>query len=233
MLGLYGKVGSVGCSGGKCSPSLPANCRAVFALTADALPSGVKCPVFTGFYNLSGMISKANLSTGRKNERIQSSTGELTADFKKQTFSAVTPFSEALILPEGERLTGKTLSARTTKGFSVISLIALDGKSLQESERLVLFHLTDVQLEGITFSGPDRRIVTRWPKGQLLAGKGVAEITLNLPDGPWKLYALTPSGKRIAEVPFRKSGNGPLKWIADTFRDPHEIVFAYELQRRK
>ena len=233
MLGLYGRVGSVGCSGGTCSPPLPADCRAVFSLTPDAVPSGVNCPVFTGFYNLSGKISKANLFPGRKNERIQSSTGELTADFKKHTFSAVTPFSEALILPEGECLDGKTLSARTKKGFAVVSLIAVDGKNLRESDRLLLLHLTDVQLEGITFSGPDQRIVTRWPKGQLLGGKGVAEISLNLPDGPWKLHALTPSGKRIAEVPLRKTENGTLKLIADTFRDPREIIFAYELQRRK
>lgn len=233
MLGLYGKVGSVSCREGKCSPSLPSDCRAVFSLTPDAFPRGVKCPVFTGFYNLSGKIAKANLSTGRKNERIQSSTAELTADFKKQTFSAVTPYSEALILPEGERLAGKTLSARTAKGFAVISLIAVDGKPLRESQRLLLLHLTDVQLEGITFSGSDQRIVTRWPKGQLLAGKGVAEISLSLPDVPWKLYALTPSGKRIAELPITKDGNGSLKWTADTFRDPHEIVFAYELQRGK
>ena len=109
----------------------------------------------------------------------------------------------------------------------------MDGKPLRESQRLLLLHLTDVQLEGITFSGSDQRIVTRWPKGQLLAGKGVAEISLSLPDVSWKLYALTPSGKRIAELPITKDGNGSLKWTADTFRDPHEIVFAYELQRGK
>ncbi len=233
MLGLYGKVGSVGCSDGKCTPPLPPNCRAVFALTADAVPAHMKCPVLTGFYNLTETVSGGPLLPGRKTKKIQSSTGELTADFKRHTFSAVTPYSEALILPEGERLAGKTLSARTTRGFAVVSVIAVDGKPLRESGRLLLLHLTDVQLEGITFSASDQRIVTRWPKGQLLAGRGSAEISLTLPDAPWKLHALAPSGKRIAEVPFRKSGDTSMTWIADTFRDPHETVFAYELERRK
>ena len=205
----------------------------MFALTPDAVPANVKCPVLTGFYNLGEALSKARLVPDRMTNRIQSSTGELTADFKRHTFSAVTPYSEALILPEGERLAGKTLSARTTRGFAVVSVIAVDGKPLRESGRLLLLHLTDVQLEGITFSASDQRIVTRWPKGQLLAGRGSAEISLTLPDAPWKLHALAPSGKRIAEVPFRKSGDTSMTWIADTFRDPHETVFAYELERRK
>ncbi|MDD3154512.1 MAG: hypothetical protein PHS41_06565 [Victivallaceae bacterium] len=230
LLGLYGQVGSVECDRGRCIPALPKGTNAVFALTSDAVPAAGKIPVFRGFHNLSEQPGAEKILPGANPKEIRSSTGELVSNFGEQTFTAVTKASEAFILPQGKHRKGEMLSARAKHSFAVVSVIAVDGSPLKKSNRLLVLHLTDVQMEGITFDNPDQRIVIRWPKGQLVAKKGVAEIRLALPEGGWKLYALDASGKRVAELSLRREKNA-LNFLADTFQVPGEVIFAYELEK--
>lgn len=231
MLGLYGRIGSVECSpAGVCTPNLPKNTRAIFALTKSAVPANAEVPVFVGFRDLTPKVFAAKLMKNTDFRAIRSSTGELTADFDKKTFVAATPYSEALVLPRGEQCTGTRLTAKSLDTFSVVSALAVDNRPLAESNRILLLHLTDVQLEGLAFKTAERRIVTDWPIGQLLARKGMAEILLDVPGDGWKLYALNPGGKRIEEIRLvRKEGR--LFFLADTFGVKDEAVFAYELTK--
>lgn len=233
MLGLYGRVGSVECSpAGTCTPNLPKNTRAIFALTAAAIPANAKTPVFVGFRDLTPKVLAAKLMKDSDYKVIRSSTGELTVDFNRKTFVAATPYSEAMVLPRGEQRTGDRLTAKSRDTFSVVAAVTVDNQPLASSRRILLLHLTDVQLEGITFKAADQRVVTDWPSGQLLARKGTAEISLNLPGDSWKLYALNPNGKRIAEIPWSKK-DGRLFFVADTFGVKNEAVFAYELTKEE
>lgn len=159
---------------------------------------------------------------------VTSFTGELSVDFLRNTFRAVTPRSEALILPEGAELSGKCLSVHNRKSYCVAGAIALNGRAVADSSRILLLHIANVRREGLTFRGSGV-LVTSWGSGAMLAQKAVADFSLELPSGNWKLYALDFSGRRQKEVPFRME-NGRLCFTADTF-GAQSPVFAYELIR--
>lgn len=230
MLGFYGKIGSVECSSsGVCTPALPQNTNAIFALSETAVPRPTPhVPVFKGVKTPAKTIFDSGIMPTKDYGVIRSSTGELTADFRKHTFAAATPRSEALVLPKGETRRGNLLSAKSIDTFSVVSAIAVDNHMLKDSARILLLHLTDVQLEGLTFSAPDLRIVTRWPQGQLIGKKGKAEVALKLDRANRKLYALSASGRRLATITLVRQGNEYL-FTADTFCVKDDVVFAYEL----
>ena len=229
-LGLYGKVGSVSVREGVCTPAMPGNIKAYFPLTESARLPGLKVPEITGYRDDAALYAKTGLPDGRKDNVYTSSTGELTADLSKRIFIAATPKSEALVLPGGRAAAGKALSAKSKDTFCVAGAIAVDGKELAESRRILLLHLTDLALEGLTFQSGDKRVVTKWPKGQLLAKRGSAEIALAAAPGNWKLYALNASGKRLCEVPFSRK-DGKIHFTAATCDFKEDVVFAYELVR--
>ena len=99
------------------------------------------------------------------------------------------PASEALILPEGTELAGKCLTVRNRKSYCVAGAIALNGGTMPESSRILLLHIANVRREGMTFKGRGV-LVTDWGGGAMLAQRAVADFSLELPAGNWKLYAL-------------------------------------------
>ena len=165
-----------------------------------------------------------------KADSVTSATGELKADFRRNTFSAVTPRSEAFVLPEGATGAGKVLEVTSGKGFGVYAAISLDGAPLAESGRLLVLQLTDVLSEGARFASADRKLYLERPANSPgLLRHGTAEISLALPAAGWKLHALGLSGKRLMEVPFQ-SRNGKLSFHADNFAGGNTI-WGYELVR--
>jgi len=166
-------------------------------------------------------------------EQVTSLTGELSADFSKGTFQAETSRSVVSVLPESERSKGGFLSAETRKNFAVVSAIALDGKELKESNCILLFHLTDVKVEGDKFASEEMNVLRgRDKSGVPLAQHGIVELTVRSDRQGWNLYAIDLSGRRIAEVPFQQK-NGELTFHADNFAIKGQVVFAYELTRAK
>ena len=229
MAGLISKVGSVQCDvNGGCTPSLPPDTRAVFALSEKSVPSGLSLPVFIGFKNNNEAFFKAGLSANTSFDRIESDTGELAADLKRHTFQAVNERSEALVVPEGDSLEGRLLHVRGTDTFTTVAAISVDGQPLKSSGRILLLHLTDVQLEGLTFRGRDMKIVDAWPRGQLLGLRGRATITLDVTRRDLTLYALNARGERLAKVECQRNDDG-ISFEADTFCVEDDVVFAYEL----
>ena len=167
-----------------------------------------------------------------KADAVTSATGELKADFRRNTFSAVTPRSEAFVLPEGAKGTGRILEAVASRGFGVFATISLDGAPLNESNRLLILQLTDVLSEGARFASADRKLYLERPANTPgLLRHGTAEISLSLPEADWKLHALGLSGKRLFEVPLRSQG-GKFSFTADNFAGGN-TVWGYELVRGK
>lgn len=162
-----------------------------------------------------------------------SSTGELSVNWKQQSFSAAGRGSEALVLPEHAVLSGKYLQVHAVKGFSTAAALALDGAELPDSGRILLLHLTDVRPEGLRYYSAENQIVlAEPPPGPLLGRHGIAEFSLKTASPALRLYPLSLSGKRHAPIPFEYRG-GILRFTADTFRLPGDVVFAYELIREK
>lgn len=212
-LGLVCRTGSVVRENG--AFRLPAGSKAVYAHDPSVKES---------FYRTLPVLRNA------KNEftSVMSSTGELSADFRADTFRAVTARSEALMLPAGKVLNGDFLSVANRRGYAVAGAIALDEKPLSASGRILLLHIANVRRSGMRFRG-DSLLMTQWGTGALLAQKAVMDFTLKVPDEHVELYALDFGGARLGKVPFRFAG-GKLSFTADTFAF-FKPVFAYELIR--
>ncbi len=162
------------------------------------------------------------------------SAPEWAVDFAERTFKVATPRSEALVLPAEHALTGKLLTVKNGDTFGVVAAISVDGRPLSESSRMLLLHLTDVQLEESRYleNANGNRLYSAIPStGTLLARRGRAQLRLELPEERaehFRLYALSPDGKRLYEQPFRKEG-GIIQFDADTFGRDGAVVFGYEL----
>ena len=202
---FLGRTGTVLTKNGKPIGKLPEGTRQVFPLDSSFAPDKLPAP-----------------------------HKEWNADFKKQTFSVTTPRSEALVLPGGSSLKGSLLSVKNGKTHGVVAAIAHGEKTLAQTNRILLLHLTDVQVENSKYleNANGNRLYRNIPRtGTLLARRGTAEISLKLADGAYQLYALSPDGKRLYEVPFLYQ-DGEMRFNVDTFGKKNSVIFAYELQRK-
>ena len=164
-----------------------------------------------------------------KDGRISSMTGELVMDRGKNIFSAITPRSEAFILPEGKAVSGNVVSVRNQKGYGIFLISSRDGKDLNKSSRILLLHLTDVKNSGQVFSGKGFSHMLEWGKPPMLLRHGKAEIHLNLLQ-TLKLYACDTTGKRLFEIPLKENRNGKKTFLADNYRG-NQAILVYELTK--
>ena len=236
-LGLIARIGTI------VSPApvrLPENCRAVFnAGTAFPRFSG-GIPVLNAGPKDHGILEKL-LKAGLLNSRqcnpadgiFRSSGGEIEIDRKRETFRAVSPACEVLILPAGKKGTTPFLQVNNKNGRAVFAAAAADFLPLTESKRILLLHLTDSQATKAKFASPAMERLESWGTTPFLAARGEAELTLTPPPGAsYRLHAVDTSGKRVAELPLKRRADGKLTVSLTVFR-PSGAVFAYELERVK
>ena len=190
---------------------------------------------FPAACGLAGLLERIGSEPGGKtglsrpvdfpgDKTFTSATGEITADLRRGTFRAAGRRSEALVLPEGARLTGRRLTVDNRHGWCVAALI-----DRPEPGRRLILHLTDARSEGMEFATPEDQVVLALPKATALLGRrGVAEFSVAVPEGRYELFALDITGRRLAPVPFDWK-DGRLVFTADTFAVPGRVVFAYEL----
>ncbi len=157
--------------------------------------------------------------------------GQIALDAKAGTFRAVTPGCEALILPPGKNGQGEFLSVENRTGRGVFSVMSADGKTLRESGRLLLLHLTDALPDRTRFGNKRMTFLTQWGTLPILAARGEASVTLRAePGAAYRLYAVNTSGKRLTELPLEQSADGTVRFPVEVFRK-EGAVFAYELVR--
>ena len=132
------------------------------------------------------------------------------------------------------------------------------------SSHLLLTHLTDVQNSGIQYADEALTILLDWGRLPHLMRRGAAriELALDAKEGSaWRVFRLSPSGKRLGEVPFTwvpspdlrreaaltaaegrdlqpRSGDftreaGLLRFTADTALDPASATYLYEIVREE
>jgi hypothetical protein len=78
----------------------------------------------------------------------------------------------------------------------------MDGKNLNSSKKLLLFHLTDIQNSNIKFMSSARKILLEWGKLPLLMRRG--EVTFRLKHQNFnniKAWALSFNGRRTSAIP--------------------------------
>ena len=131
-------------------------------------------------------------------------------------------------------------SIRTAHGVQIavqdtdatVWVSSLDDQPISASRRLLVTHLTDLQNTEIRYAERARQTLLDWGRLPHLVRAGRAEVRLQFRDpGAYKVWALSTSGKRLAEVPGRATA-GEFTFTADVagFGD-HGAVLCYEIAR--
>ena len=167
---------------------------------------------------------------------------------------------EAALTPEGG-LSGEA-ALQQTVAPATVWVSSLDGEPIVRSSHLLLTHLTDVQNSGIQYADEALTILLDWGRLPHLMRRGAAriELALDAKEGnAWRVFRLSPSGKRLGEVPFTwvpspdlrreaaltaaegrdlqpRNGDftreaGLLRFTADTALDPASATYLYEIVR--
>ena len=155
----------------------------------------------------------------------------VSADPSVGSFALATPCTCGL-LSEGGRLVAGSLEADVKGAPAAVWVISLDGKPLAETRRALLVHATNVESTGIrTMKTANSLIVFDHGKLPFLMARGTADVSLAVGRDKWKVYALSPGGRRRHDVPYRFDERGRMRLLCDTAADPTCATFAYELVR--
>ena len=177
-------------------------------------------------------VDGANPNANPENPAILSKNKSgVSIDRENGVFLVATPRTCGVFAESGEHAAG-VLRAKIGGGAATVFATSLDGEPLATSSRILVTHLTDVQNSGAEYADAGMRINKEAGRLPYLMRRGVAGIELQFANGPaeWRVWALSPSGARRAEVPCLIEG-GTLRFTADVARDPAEATFLYELAR--
>lgn len=171
----------------------------------------------------------ADNSIDETNGIYRSDTGQIELNAPQGTIKVVTDLSELFVLPARAALEGSFAQVRGGDTFATVSILSADDLPLAQSSRLLITHLTNALPSGMAFADNQARMMTNAGKLPHLLQRGTAEILLQLePDAQWQAWAVSPSGRRLHEVPLQKTDAGWLlnaKTIADgTTRMAYEII---------
>ncbi|MBL8994013.1 MAG: hypothetical protein JNM63_11780, partial [Spirochaetia bacterium] len=82
---------------------------------------------------------------------FQSETREIRLDSRRLRFQAVSPATEVFSIDGKGAVKGRVVSVENRAGYSLIAVTAMSpGKSLADSEKLLLFFLSDVRATGLS-----------------------------------------------------------------------------------
>ena len=131
----------------------------------------------------------------------QSDTGEILLNTAQGVLEIVTPNTAGLAGPAGTTRTLGPLTVALKQSWAVLWASSLDGKSLAESQRILLVHLTDLQNTGMRFRGQNMKILEDWGRMPYLVRAGSATVRLaHARPASLKVWRLSLSGKRLKRV---------------------------------
>jgi len=161
----------------------------------------------------------------------QSDTGEILLDAGKEMFTVSTPRSEALLLPAKGSAKGKFMRVKNGETHAAFYAASTDNALLAQGNRIMLLHLTNISNEGTVFRNADMSVLEAYGNSKQLLCRNKAEIELYLDHAAqYKLFACSPNGKRLFEVPLHQEGN-QLSFTADN-ESSHGGIVLYELIRQ-
>jgi hypothetical protein len=158
-----------------------------------------------------GFLPAGNVTTGN-GSAVESETGQVRLEREAGVFSVNSPRTAGFCGPEGTDRTLGPLAIRLRKSWGAVWASSLDRKALDESGRILLVHLTDLQNTDMTYRGQDRKVLEAWGRTPWLVQAGSAAVRLarKTPDS-LAVWRLDLSGNRVAEVPA-KLENGVLSF---------------------
>ena len=235
-LGLVSRLGSLtGTPADVLAQANPA--QNIVAAITGTLPAGSPVNSYAMHPDLAaelqhdGVLPSGSVSSDQS--RYTSDTGQISLSSDTGAVKVITPRSELFLLPPDGTLSGdrvEVINGGTRGAVSVITLVSDDDDlSLAQARRLLITHLTDALPAGMTFAHTDRKRLTSWGQGPHLVARGDADITLRLPDGDWRAWAVDATGARTRELRLERQGDRfrlPLSTVT-----PEGTQVAYELFR--
>jgi len=152
---------------------------------------------------------------------FRSETGEVTIDGTRDRLVLDTPRTAGGYAPAGQSIETTRGGVRITieGADATVWVSALDQNPIRQSRHLLVTHLTDLQNTGIQYAEASRQTLLDWGHLPHLVRAGKADVSIELESpGSYHVWALAPSGKRLAEVPA-KAGAGTLRFTADVAGD--------------
>lgn len=180
-----------------------------------------------------GILSAGNPTDPGTNV-FQCETGEITIDGPQDRMTLDTPRTAGGFAPAGASIrTGQGVMISVQDSDATVWVSSLDDQPIRESRRLLVTHLTDLQNTEIRYAERARQTLLDWGKLPHLVRAGRADVRLQLRDaGAYQVWALSTSGKRLAEIPSRSTAD-ELAFTADVAGlSDHGAVLCYEIARR-
>ena len=188
-----------------------------------------------------GVLGAGNRTDVKKGV-YESDTGEILIESAVPRMRIVTARTEALTLPENGAYKADCLEVVRTRNNATFGAVAVDGKPLAESGRIIIVMDGDSAIDG-SVKTPDRVRYVDWgPRGknkrplqEKIWRTNVAQLRLrNTADGEFTLYPLSVNGIRREPLPVTREGDA-LVFALDTSAKalPHGITPFFELVNTK
>ncbi|HEY5911394.1 MAG TPA: hypothetical protein VJA21_12405 [Verrucomicrobiae bacterium] len=154
---------------------------------------------------------------------FRSETRQITIDGPGDLLVLDTPRTAGGYAPVGRTIAALNgaLKFKISDSDATVWVSALDQSPIVESKHLLVTHLTDLQNSEIRYREPERKTLLAWGHLPYLVRAGKAEVSLSLPNpSKFKVWALSPGGRRLGEVAARADAAGALTFTADVAADP-------------
>ena len=177
------------------------------------------------------ILSPSN-RTDAANGIYESDTDELLLNAPQKYMMVKTAKTEVIA---SEEPTAETLPCMQKVSSSIpatVAISAMDGKTLAESGKMLLFYLTETANTGMELSG-DRITMKKIGKSPVLLRTGKLDLKLKLAPGKqYTLYPLRSDGLRREGISLA-TRDGITEIHLDTAKLPHGAAFYFELVREK
>ena len=185
--------------------------------------------------------SVASAAPSADNPGVASATPSADGSFRVATPHTAGGFAESGALSCGPLAFDLGLPGEARNVPAAVWASSLDGAPLAESSRILVAHVTDARNTGAVFDADESLVWRKQGRTPALARRGRASVSLALaaaagpgdgsPSGRYRVYRLSPTGRRVEEIPC-DAGPGRLRFTADTALDPDCATFFYEVARR-
>lgn len=145
---------------------------------------------------------------------FESDTGQMRFDTPSKTISIATARTVALSVRSGSLGAGALGVARVSAPATV-AVSAVDGLSIEQSKRLLVWVLTDAENTGMEFADSERTILKKLGRFPVRIRAVTGQIAIRHGSAAGlKVWAVDQAGRRVAEVPARAQ-NGFLRFALD------------------
>lgn len=209
--------------------NLPANQTGNFDMSMNPF---ARSGAFLRAFGISATSGSSNQTDPMNNGQIVRADGQVAADFNNMKLCVSTQNTCGVIAWPDQQGTAGILTATARGSRATVWVSSVDRKPINQSRRMLLTHLTDVQNAGATYADPTRELMTNYGDLPHLAKDGDVEVTLRMPQTQGvRVFRLDMAGRRTQQVTITRTSTS-ISFRA-TMRNPatNTATFYYEIVR--